>query len=140
MDETGKFANRREVPFDRIANGMPGLETRLPLMFNAMVSEGRLGLEAFGDLTATAPARAFGLTGKGRIATGFDADIAIWDPNLRHSYGASDLTDNAGYNPYEGVTVTGMPLIVLSRGRIVLRDPKLETTPGTSKWLPLIAG
>ena len=56
MDGSGKFAHGTDAPFNRIANGMPGLEVRLPLMFNAMVSEGRLGDEKFVDLTATAPA------------------------------------------------------------------------------------
>ncbi|MCA1777254.1 MAG: dihydropyrimidinase, partial [Loktanella sp.] len=55
MDGSGKFANGTDAPFNRIANGMPGLETRLPLMFDAMVSKGRSGLDAFVRLTATNP-------------------------------------------------------------------------------------
>ena len=137
MDETGKFANGADAPFNRIANGMPGLETRLPLMFNAMVSEGRLGLEAFVDLTSTGPAKAFGLPGKGQIAPGFDADITIWDPEKSHVYGANDLHDNVGYNPYEGTAVKGWPVTVLSRGEVIVADGKIAAEPGRGSWLAM---
>ena len=113
MDETGKFANGRDAPFNRIANGMPGVEVRLPLMFDAMVTRGRGDIAQFVQLTATQPARAFGLSKKGEIAEGFDADIAIWDPKATQTYGANDLHDNVGYNPWEGTTVTGLPITVL---------------------------
>ena len=139
MDATGKFAHGPDAPFNRIANGMPGLETRLPLMFNAMLSEGRMGLEAFVELTSAAPARAFGLPGKGQIAEGFDADIAIWDPERTLTYGADDLKDNVGYNPYEGTTVRGLPVWVFSRGRAIVRERELAPTPGGGKWLAMSA-
>jgi dihydropyrimidinase len=137
MDETGKFANGIDVPFNRIANGMPGLETRLPLMFNAMVSKGRMGLEAFVALTATAPAQAFGLPHKGQLSEGFDADIAIWDPNLTRTYAANDLHDNVGYNPFEGTMVKGGPVTVLSGGRIIIRDGALNAKHGSGRWLQM---
>ncbi len=135
MDKTGKFAHGVDAPFNRIANGMPGLETRLPLMFNAMVSERGLGLEAFVALTATIPAQAFGLRGKGQIAEGFDADIAIWNPALSRTYDANDLHDNVGYNPYEGITIAGAPITVLSRGRFIVVDGGCVAEPGSGKWL-----
>ena len=137
MDETGKFANGADAPFNRIANGMPGLETRLPLMFNEIVSEGRRGLEAFVELTAAAPARAFGLHRKGQIAEGFDADIAIWDPALTKTYKSNDLHDNVGYNPYEGTTVLGAPITVMSRGRLIVTDGTFAAEPGSGKWLSM---
>lgn len=140
MDESGKFVHGRDAPFNRIANGMPGLETRLPLMFDAMVTKGRLGLEDFVRLTATGPAKAFGLTTKGQIAEGFDADIAIWNPALEHCYGANDLRDNVGYNPYEGVTVTGMPVHVMSRGETLIENQRLVARPGRGAWLLMSAG
>ncbi len=81
FDDTGKLRAGREANFKQIANGLPGLETRLPLLFDAMVSKGRLGLEKFVELTATAPAKIYNLhPRKGSIAIGADADIAIWDP------------------------------------------------------------
>ena len=80
FDETGKLLAGPNPNFKQIANGLPGLETRLPLLFDAMVSKGRLGLSKFVELTATAPARIYNLPKKGAIAIGNDADIAIWNP------------------------------------------------------------
>ncbi|MCX7560659.1 dihydropyrimidinase [Sulfitobacter sp. F26204] len=140
MDETGKFAHGPDAPFNRIANGMPGLETRLPLMFNAMVSEGRSSVEDFVRLTATEPARAFGLLDKGQIDIGFDADICLWDPERTHTFAANDLHDNVGYNPFVGTTVKGIPVTVMSRGEITLRDGNFKGIAGKGKWLPMSAG
>lgn len=137
MDASGKFAHGEDAPFNKIANGMPGLETRLPLMFNAMVSDGRMDLNAFARLTATRPADAFGLTGKGRIAEGYDADIALWDPEVSYTYDANDLHDNVGYNPFEGTTVRGMPVTVYSNGRTVMSNRALEGLPGEGVWLSM---
>lgn len=116
---------------------MPGLETRLPLMFNAMVNERRMSVEHFVELTATAPARAFGLQNKGQIAPGYDADLALWDIRRAQTYGANDLHDNVGYNPFEGVEVLGMPVTVLSRGSVIVRDRRLQAVAGQGAWLPM---
>lgn len=137
MDSTGKFANGTDAPFNKIANGMPGLETRLPLMFDAMVSKGRASLAAFARMTATNPARAFGLPGKGQIATGFDADITIWNPDLSHEYKANDLHDNVGYNPFEGRVVQGWPEQVFLRGQRIVDKGTLSTGGGHGKWLAM---
>lgn len=133
MDETGKFAHGTDVPFTKMANGMPGLETRLPLLFDAMVSAGRMDLSAFVRLTATAPAHLFGLTGKGRIAPGSDADIAIWNPDATLTYGKNDLHDNTGYNPYAGRKVRGVPVQVLSRGKTIVANGKLVGKVGQGR-------
>jgi dihydropyrimidinase len=137
MDASGKFAHGEDAPFNMIANGMPGLETRLPLMFDAMVSRGRMGLEAFVEKVSAAPARAFGLKSKGRIAVGSDADIAIWDPETSLTYGPNDLHDNVGYNPFCGTTVKGLPITVLSRGEVVLKDRKFMGEPGQGRCLTM---
>ncbi|MDP3265051.1 MAG: amidohydrolase family protein [Tabrizicola sp.] len=135
LDASGKFAHGPDAPFNRIANGMPGLEVRLPLMFDAMVSQGRLGAQKFVDLTATAPAALFGLDGKGRIEPGADADIVLWDPGRRVTFADNDLHDATGYNPYAGRTVTGWPDTVLSRGDVVLARDQVTATPGRGKRL-----
>ena len=136
MDATGKLAAGPAPAFDRIANGLPGLETRLPLLFDAMVTQGRGGPEGFARLTATAPARLYGLEAKGAIAEGFDADLVLWDPARRVTYGADDLHDNAGYNPWEGYTVTGWPETVLLRGTPIVRDGRVLAAPGTGRLVP----
>ncbi len=130
LDASGKFAHGLDAPFNRMANGMPGLETRLPLMFDAMVTKGRLGVQKFVELTATAPAELFGLQGKGHIAPGADADIAIWNPDKSVTFAADDLHDATGYNPFAGRTVVGWPETVLSRGAVILEAGQMAATPG----------
>jgi dihydropyrimidinase len=127
--------------FKDIANGLPGLEARLPLMFDAMVTRGRLSLEKFVELTSGAPAKMYGLyPRKGALAIGSDADIAIWDASKTVRLSADIMHDRAGYTPYEGLSVTGWPDIVLSRGRVVVRDGALQVAPGSGRFLPRQAG
>ena len=134
-DESGKLSAGPEATFPQIANGLPGLETRLPLIFDAIVSQGRGGPEHFAALTATLPARLYGLPGKGALAPGMDADIVVWDPDRRVTYGANDLHDNVGYNPWDGHDVTGWPEQVLLRGKTLVRDGELLGAPGTGQWI-----
>ena len=133
-DKTGKLSAGPQPKFHEIANGLPGLETRLPLMFNAMVAEGRGGPEAFARLTATAPAKLHGLTRKGRLEVGCDADLVIWDPERQVTYDADDLHDNVGYNPWEGRTVKGWPETVILRGNVLVRDGQYFGLPGQGQW------
>jgi dihydropyrimidinase len=141
FDASGKFLNGVDPDFKAIPNGMPGLEARLPLLFDAMVSHGRLGLEKFVALSATEPAKIYGLhPRKGEIIIGADADIAIWDPDRKVTIGAALGHDLTGYSPYEGRAVTGWPVTVLSRGRIVVDDGTLRVAPGSGRFLARAAG
>ncbi|MEJ6399162.1 dihydropyrimidinase [Yoonia sp. 208BN28-4] len=135
FDESGKLSAGPNPPFQDIANGLPGLEVRLPLMFDAMVTRGRGGLEQFVKLTATAPADLYGLTTKGRIAEGYDADLILWTPDKTHTYGANDLHDNVGYNPWEGTTVTGWPETVMLRGEVIVENGTSHAKAGQGRWL-----
>lgn len=135
FDNTGKLRAGPTPPFPEIANGLPGLETRMPLMFDAIMSRSKLPKAAFETLTATAAAEIYGLPLKGRLAPGSDADIVLWDPSRTHSYGANDLHDNVGYNPYEGHRVTGWPVHVFLRGNRIVTDGKLTTDPGQGRWI-----
>ena len=134
-DETGKLSAGPEAAFNEIANGLPGLETRLPLMFDAMVSQGRQGARAFAQITATAPAKIYGLQKKGALVAGMDADIVIWDPDRKVTYGANDLSDNVGYNPWEGRTVTGWPEHVILRGKSLVKDGQFLGSAGAGNWI-----
>jgi len=137
FDATGKLRAGPAPNFKQVANGLPGLETRLPLLFDAMVSQGRLGLEKFVELTATAPAKIYNLhPRKGSIAIGADADIAIWDPNRRVTISDDLMHDRAGYTPYAGRVVQGWPDTVLSRGRIIVENGTLSAAPGSGRFLP----
>nr|WP_042671834.1 dihydropyrimidinase [Methylobacterium sp. B34] len=135
MDETGKLKAGPVPTFKEIANGMPGLQFRMPLLFDAMVSRGRLGLRKFVDITATAPARLYGLTTKGSIAIGQDADLAVWDPARAMTLTDDLVADRTGFTPYTGRTVTGWPTTVLRRGEIVAQDGAARAQPGSGRWL-----
>jgi dihydropyrimidinase len=138
FDATGKLKNGPQANFKQIASGLPGIELRMPLMFDTMVSNGRLGLNAFVELTATGPAKMFGLyPRKGTIAVGADADIAIWDPSRAVQIQASMLHDQTGYTPFEGRTLKGWPETVVLRGRVLVEDGSCREKPGTGVFLPL---
>ncbi len=133
----GKQAHGADASFNKVANGVPGLEVRLPLLFSEGVGKGRLTLNRFVEVTATAAARLYGLTPrKGTIAVGADADIAIWDPDKAVTISHELLHDNMDYTPYEGRRVTGWPVVTLSRGQVVWRDGKVLGTPGDGRFLP----
>jgi len=141
FDETGKLRAGPSPSFKQVANGLPGLEVRLPLLFDAMVSKGRLGLQKFVELTATAPAKIYNLhPRKGSIAIGADADIAIWDPVREVTLADSLMHDLAGYTPYAGRTLRGWPVTVLSRGRMVVTDGKRIAEPGSGRFLARSGG
>ena len=104
----GKKPDGREVAFRHIPNGIPGLETRLPLLYSEGVLGGRITLNRFVELTSTNPAKAYGLhPRKGTIAIGSDADLVIWDERefvLRNA----DLHHQVDYTPYEGMHAAGL--------------------------------
>jgi len=141
FDAAGKLMAGPTPTFKQIANGMPGIGARLPVLFDAMVSKGRLDLHKFVELTATAPAKIYNLhPRKGSIAIGADADIAIWDPKRQVTLADSLMHDGARYTPYAGRTVTGWPATVLRRGEVIVRDGKLMAKPGAGAWLPRAGG
>ncbi|MCP3971050.1 MAG: dihydropyrimidinase [Rhodobacteraceae bacterium] len=135
FDGTGKLAAGPGARFDQIANGLPGLETRLPLLFDAMIHQHGLKPETFVRLTATAPAQIYGLQGKGDLSPGMDADIVIWDPARSMTYGDDDLHDNVGYNPWAGRRITGLPEAVFLRGRLIVEAGRCLATPGQGRWI-----
>jgi dihydropyrimidinase len=141
FDATGKLSAGPNPNFKQIANGLPGIEARLPLLFDAMVSKGRLGLAKFVELTATAPAKIYNLhPRKGSIAIGADADIAVWDPKRQVTLSHDTFHDRTGYTPFAGRTITGWPETVLRRGEVVVRTGKLGAKPGSGQFLPRAGG
>jgi dihydropyrimidinase len=101
-------------------NGLPGVETRLPVAFTRLVVEGGMPVERFVAMFAANPARLNGLTGKGVIGAGADADIVVLDPADRRTAAAVDLHMQSDYTPYEGQELAGWPETVVSAGRVVL--------------------
>ena len=108
-------------------NGIPGVETRLPILFSEGVGKGRISLNDFVALTATNHAKTYGLyPKKGTIAVGSDADIAIWDPQRKCTIAQKDLHHGSDYTPYEGIEITGWPVATMVRGKFVVRDGRSE--------------
>lgn len=137
FDETGKLARGKHAAFKDIANGVPGLELRLPLLFSEGVMQGRIDINQFVALTSTNAAKLYGLyPRKGTIAVGADADLALWDPKKQTAITYDLLHDNVGYTPYAGRTITGWPVMVLSRGRIVIEEGELQVARGSGRFLP----
>jgi dihydropyrimidinase len=140
FDDTGKLRAGPNPDFKHIANGLPGLEVRMPLLFDAMVSRGRLGIEKFVELTATAPARIYGLAQKGTIAVGADADIVLWDPNREVELTDAMMHDKTGFTPYAGRKLRGWPETVLRRGVVIVENGRLQAAAGTGRFLPRRGG
>jgi len=137
FDASGKLPRGDKTTFKEIANGVPGIELRLPLLFSEGVGQGRLDLNAFVALTSTNHAKLYGLyPRKGTIAVGSDADLVVWDPERETTVTAGILHDNVGYTPYEGRKLKGWPVTVLSRGRIVVDDGKLLAARGSGAFQP----
>ncbi|MGV6848058.1 MAG: dihydropyrimidinase [Marinibacterium sp.] len=128
--EAGKDAPGARKTFRNIPNGIPGVETRLPILFSEGVSKGRMSLERFAALTATNHARLYGLyPRKGAIMVGADADIALWDPTLTRPIRQTDLHHGTDYTPWEGFEVTGWPVRTILRGATTMIDGAPVSAP-----------
>ncbi|HZV20150.1 MAG TPA: dihydropyrimidinase [Hyphomicrobiales bacterium] len=136
-DEQGKLFPKGRTSFRWVPNGIPGVETRLPILFSEGVMKKRIGLSQFAALTATNHAKAYGLfPKKGHIAIGADADLAIWDPAVTRTIRHADLHDGCDYTPYEGIEVTGWPVTTILRGKIIVEAGKLAASKGAGNFLP----
>ena len=134
--DEGKLNPKGAKNFRYIPNGIPGVETRLPILFSEGVMKGRIDIHKFVAVTATNHAKTYGLyPRKGTIAIGSDADIAIWDPDLVRTVRHEDLHDGADYSPYEGLALRGWPVTVLLRGKVMLREGHLEGALGDGVYL-----
>jgi dihydropyrimidinase len=112
--------------FSKIPNGGPGLENRLQMIHEFGVRAGRISLNRMVELLSTAPAKLFGLyPRKGTIAVGSDADLVVFDPQKRHTISAATHHSKADYNLFEGTEVTGVPELVLLRGRVLVEGDQL---------------
>ena len=110
------------VPFDRLSNGAPGIETLLTLLYSEGVAKGRITPERMVELLGTTPAARFGLARKGALEVGRDADVVIFDPTVQRTLRAADLHHTSDYTPYEGMAVTGAVRDVIVRGSNVIRN------------------
>jgi dihydropyrimidinase len=132
----GKRVHGLDAPFRDIPNGVPGLASRLPIMFSEGVSKGRIDACTFVRLTATNPAKLFGLyPRKGTIAPGTDADLVLWDPKKSVTISNALLQHIIDYTPYEGLEITGWPVSTIRRGEVVMKDGLVQAEPGSGQFL-----
>jgi len=131
----GKKPGGEEVAFRHIPNGIPGIETRLPLLFSHGVLDGRITINRFVELTSTNPAKAYGLhPRKGTIAVGADADLVVWGTTPRAIRNA-DLHHAVDYTPYEGIEVKAWPALTLARGEVVWDGERFHPRAGRGEFL-----
>jgi dihydropyrimidinase len=133
-----RFADQKELgrhDFTKIPNGGPGVENRMQLLWHHGVNAGLLTPERFVALTASEPARIFGMETKGTIAAGFDADVLLWDPAADYTIAAATQAMNTDYSMFEGWKVKGNAAKVYSRGQMVVDQGRFVGTPGHGRFV-----
>lgn len=133
----GKLAFGADAPFTKVPNGVPGMAARMPVLFSEGVVKGRIDLPTFVAITATNPAKLFGLhPRKGTIAVGADADIAIWNPTKKVTITNALMLHGSDHTPYEGIEVTGWPELTMVRGKTIVQDGQVVAEPGHGVFIP----
>jgi dihydropyrimidinase len=137
MSPVGKRVHGTNAPFSDIPNGVPGIGSRLAILFNEGVNKGHIDLCQFVRLTSYNPAKLMGLAPrKGTIAPGADADLVLWDPRKQMTITNEVVQHVIDYTPYEGMQVTGWPVATIRRGEIAMRDGQVLAVPGSGEFLP----
>jgi len=122
--------------FSKIPNGVPGVETRMTVIYDAAVRGNRLSLNRFVELTSTSPAKIFGMfPRKGTIAVGSDADIVIFDPHEHHVISAKTHHSNCDYSLFEGREVQGRVKQVFLRGKLIVDGERWLGRPGDGRFV-----
>ncbi len=122
--------------FSKIPNGCPGIEDRMMVLYTQGVRAGRFSLNRWVELCCTNPAKLFGMyPQKGVLAPGSDADIVVWDPAAAHTISAKTQHQRTDYNLYEGMQMTGMPAVVLSRGRVLVQGDLWQGEQGAGRFI-----
>ncbi|MGL1957544.1 MAG: dihydropyrimidinase [Colwellia sp.] len=122
--------------FTQCPNGLPGVETRMPLLFSEGVMKGRIDIQRFVYLTSYKPAKLFGLyPKKGSLDIGADADLVIFDANDKRTISHDTLHDNSDYTPFEGIDCVGWPLMTISRGAIVACQGEFTGKAGYGRFM-----
>src|SRR5205085_7306661 len=133
------FKEQKELgknDFTKIPNGGPGIEHRMSLVYSGGVASGRFNVNRFVEIVSTTPAKLFGLyPRKGAIAVGSDADLVVFDAKRKHTISAKTHHMRVDYSMFEGITVTGMPDVVMSRGKIVVQGNEFFGKAGSGNFL-----
>lgn len=122
--------------FAKIPNGLPGIEDRMIVTWELGVNSGRITPQRFVEINSTNPAKIFGMyPKKGTISVGADADILVWDPNKKHTISARTHHMRCDYNLYEGMTVTGVPVKVYQRGKLLVDGAQWHGINGGGQFI-----
>jgi dihydropyrimidinase len=122
--------------FTKIPNGLPAVGDRLPILWTYGVGAGRITENQFVALTSTNPAKIFGIyPQKGALEVGSDADVVIWDPDKKVTYGVAHSQHRTDYNLFEGWELTGYPEKVFLRGSLIVDQERWLGKPGVGKYL-----
>lgn len=127
-DHAPHTREEKAADYPRSPSGMPGVQTLVPIMLDH-VNAGRLTLERFVDLTSAGPQRLYNISGKGRLAVGYDADFTVVDLAAKRQITNDWMACKAGWTPYDGRSVTGWPIATIIRGNIVMREDELLAKP-----------
>ncbi len=127
-DHAPHTLEEKAAPYPNSPSGMPGVQTLVPLLLDH-VAAGRMSLARLVDLTSAGPARIYNLSGKGRIAQGYDADLTLVDLAAEKTIEAAWLASKCGWSPFEGQQVKGWPVGTIIRGHVVMRDGELLGSP-----------
>jgi dihydropyrimidinase len=121
----------------RPREGSNFLQDQMPLLYSEGVRKGRISLERMVAVTATNPAKLFGLyPRKGVIAVGANADVVIWDPELSRTRRDEDILSNGRFSIFAGWEITGWPVTTIRRGHVVFENGKIVATPGSGRLAP----
>ena len=121
--------------FTKIPNGAAGIEDRLAILYTHGVAGGRFSLEKLVELGATAPARIFGLTKKGTVAVGMDADLVIFDANAKSYRSSKTHFSKADRSIFEGFEVKGKVERTIVGGRVAFENGKLMAEKGSGRFI-----
>jgi len=122
--------------FSKIPNGHPAIEHRMELLFSEGVNKKRITLNKFVEVTATNPAKIFGMfPRKGTIGIGSDADIILLDPNEKHTLSAKTHHMNVDYSGYEGMQLTGKVKTVILRGQVAIDKGEVKIKKGYGQFV-----
>ncbi|MGV3618160.1 MAG: dihydroorotase [Fimbriimonas sp.] len=127
-DHAPHTLEEKAKPYPGSPSGMPGVQTLLPVLLT-FVAQGRLRLEDVVRMACENPAALYGIRGRGRLAEGAYADLAIVDPDRSYTFERSMVRSKCGWSPYEGERLTGAVEHVVLNGRVALRSGEAAGAP-----------
>lgn len=137
-DDCAFYLAQKQVSdkFYEIPGGMPGIETRVPVLLTAGVSAGRLSMERFVHLVSTDVAKLYGIyPQKGTIAVGSDADLMLVEPCAPYPLTVKDLHEKSDYTPFEGMPLDHRVTITAANGRVIAENGEFCGTRGAGRFL-----